>query len=131
MKKLILSMFLLGGVISVQAQTNLAGTAATSQSMASMSSTEMTRQMYNDLQLNEGQYIKLKSLNQSKLDRFNEINRMYSNDQQMLKAKMSELNNQLDVEFAEILSPEQFTHYLEQEGRAKNKERSNLKNPKS
>ncbi|AMM52153.1 hypothetical protein TH61_14505 [Rufibacter sp. DG15C] len=78
-----------------------------------MSATEMARQMYNDLKLNEGQYIKIKSLNQTRIDRYSEVERMYSNDAQMRDAKIREIDSQLDEEFAAILSPEQFTAYIE------------------
>ncbi|MFC6999876.1 hypothetical protein [Rufibacter roseus] len=118
MKKLILSAFLFSAFYTAQAQTELTGAAAASRAnLATMSATEMTRQMYNDLELNEGQYIKLKALNQSRIDRYNEIQRMYSNDTQMRDAKMREVNEQIDKEYAQILTPKQFTAYLENEGR--------------
>lgn len=119
MKKLLLSAFLLGAVYTAQAQTNLTATAATSRAVLSMSATEMTRQMYNDLKLNEAQYIKLKTLNQKRLDRFSEIDKMYANDQKMREAKMKEVSAQLDEDFAKVLTPSQFTTYLEMEGRSK------------
>ncbi|MBA9078722.1 hypothetical protein [Rufibacter quisquiliarum] len=118
MKKFLLSAFFIGAVYTAQAQTNLAGTAATTRAVLSMSATDMTRQMYNNLELNEGQYIKLKALNQARLDRYSEIERMYSNDTQMRDAKIKEVNDQLDEQFAEVLTPKQFTAYLEMEGRA-------------
>jgi len=117
MKKFILSALFLGAVYTAQAQTNLAGTAATTRTVLSMSATDMTRRMYNELELNEGQYVKLKALNQARLDRFRELERMYSNDPQMLDAKINEVNEQLDEEFAQVLTPKQFTAYLELEGR--------------
>ncbi|WP_181305378.1 hypothetical protein [Rufibacter sp. XAAS-G3-1] len=118
MKKLILSAFLLGAVYTAQAQTNLTGAAATSRAVLSMSAQEMSRQMYNELQLNEGQYIKLRALNQARFDKFSEIEKMYGNDAQMRDAKIKEVNQQLDQEFAQVLTPKQFTAYLEMDGRA-------------
>lgn len=117
MKKLLLSALFIGTVYTAQAQTTLTGTAASSRAVLSMSATEMTRQMYNELELNEGQYIKLRALNQARLDRFNEVERMYSNDSQMREAKIKEVNSQLDEEFAQVLSPKQFTAYLAMDGR--------------
>ncbi|GAB2536315.1 hypothetical protein [Rufibacter soli] len=117
MKKFILSALFLGAMFTAQAQTNLTGTAATVRTVLSMSATEMSRQMYNDLQLNEGQYVKIKALNQARLDKFNEIEKMYANDAQMRDAKIKEVNAQLDQEFAAILTPKQFTSYLEFDGR--------------
>ncbi|WP_192821004.1 hypothetical protein [Rufibacter sp. LB8] len=117
MKKFFLSALMLGAFYTAQAQTNLTGTAAASRTVLSMSATELSRQMYNDLELNEGQYVKIKSLNQARLDRFNEIERMNSNDIQMRDAKLAEVNTQMDEEFAQILTPKQFTAYLELDGR--------------
>ncbi|AKQ45441.1 hypothetical protein TH63_06975 [Rufibacter radiotolerans] len=117
MKKFILSALFLGAIFTAQAQTNLTGTAATVRTVLSMSATEMSRQMYNDLQLNEGQYVKIKALNQARLDKFSEIEKMYANDAQMRDAKIKEVNAQLDQEFAAILTPKQFTAYLEFDGR--------------
>jgi hypothetical protein len=113
MKKFLLSALFAGAMFSAQAQTNLTATAATTRAVLSMSATEMARQMYNDLKLNEGQYIKIKSLNQTRIDRYSEVERMYSNDAQMRDAKIREIDSQLDEEFAAILSPEQFTAYIE------------------
>ncbi|GAA4297468.1 hypothetical protein [Nibribacter koreensis] len=113
MKKLLLSALFVGAMFTAQAQTNLTSTAATTRAVLSMTATEMARQMYNDLKLNEGQYIKIKALNQTRIDRYSEVERMYSNDQQMREAKIKEIDSQLDEEFASILSPEQFTAYIE------------------
>jgi hypothetical protein len=118
MKKFILSALFLGSVFTVQAQTNLAGTAAATRAVLSMSVQEKTRQMYNDLELNEGQYIKIKALNQARFDKFSEIEKMYANDPQQMEAKIKDVNSQLDQEFAQILNPKQFTSYLEMDGRA-------------
>ncbi|MBC3539794.1 hypothetical protein ACFSC6_21095 [Rufibacter sediminis] len=117
MKKLILSALFIGAVYTAQAQTNLTGTAAASRTVLSMSAQEMSRQMYNELELNEGQYIKLKALNQARFDKFSEIEKMYASDAQMREAKIKEVNEQLDQEFAQILTPKQFTSYLEMDGR--------------
>ncbi|WP_125077721.1 hypothetical protein [Rufibacter latericius] len=118
MKKLLLSALFIGAVYSAQAQTNLTGTAAASRAVLSMSAQEMSRQMYNELELNEGQYVKLKALNQARFDKFSEIEKMYATDAQMRDAKIKEVNEQLDQEFAQILTPKQFTAYLEMDGRA-------------
>ncbi|QHL86290.1 hypothetical protein GU926_02060 [Nibribacter ruber] len=117
MKKFLLSAMFVGAVLTAQAQTNLTGTAATTRAVLSMSATEMARQMYNDLKLNEGQYIKVKALNQTRIDRYSEVERMYSNDPQMRDSKIREIDSQLDEEFAEILTPKQFTAYLEMGGK--------------
>ncbi|MDX5443623.1 MAG: hypothetical protein LPJ89_07560 [Hymenobacteraceae bacterium] len=73
--------------------------------------TTMTRQMSNELGLNEMEYIKLKALNREKLKRTAEIETMYSNDPSMKMAKLKELDSNYEEQLLPLLSPKQTEAY--------------------
>jgi len=71
---------------------------------------ELTRQMARKLQLNEGQYVKLRAVNQIKLTTVEEIEWQYT-DLAKRNAKLNELENQYEVECSRILTPTQLSLY--------------------
>jgi len=75
---------------------------------ASQAVTVMTREMSNHLQLNEGQYIKLYSINRIRLARQQEIERTTA-DAAGRTAQLAELQGQYEQECARILTPSQLS----------------------
>jgi len=73
----------------------------------------MTREMSNRLLLNEGQYIKLYSINHTRLNRQQEIERA-TTDTAARTAQLTELQTQYEQECARILTPSQLAQ-LQQE----------------
>ena len=71
--------------------------------------TAMTRDMSTRLQLNEGQYIKLYSINRTRLDRQHEIERATTQDAATRTSQMAELQAQYEQECARILTPSQLS----------------------
>jgi Spy/CpxP family protein refolding chaperone len=76
----------------------------TSQNVAAM-----TREMSNHLQLNEGQYIKLYSINRTRLARQQEIERATASDVAARTTQLAELQGQYEQECARILTPSQLS----------------------
>lgn len=71
--------------------------------------TAMTREMSNHLQLNEGQYIKLYSINRTRLARQQEIEHATASDASARTAQLAELQGQYEQECARILTPSQLS----------------------
>ncbi|RZK13822.1 MAG: hypothetical protein EOO56_26235 [Hymenobacter sp.] len=71
--------------------------------------TTMTREMSNHLQLNEGQYIKLYSINRTRLARQQEIEHAAGSDASARTAQLAELQGQYEQECARILTPSQLS----------------------
>ena len=76
--------------------------------------TTMTRDMSTRLQLNEGQYIKLYSINRTRLARQQEIEHATATDTSARTAQLAELQSQYEQECARILTPTQLSQ-LQQE----------------
>ncbi len=76
--------------------------------------TTMTRDMSTRLQLNEGQYIKLYSINRTRLARQQEIEHATAADASARTAQLAELQSQYEQECARILTPSQLSQ-LQQE----------------
>ena len=74
----------------------------------------MTQQMGNHMQLNEGQYVKLYSINRTRLNRQQEIERATTTDAATRTAQLAELQTQYEQECARILTPTQLAQ-LQQE----------------
>jgi Spy/CpxP family protein refolding chaperone len=74
----------------------------------------MTQQMSNRMQLNEGQYVKLYSINRTRLTRQQEIERATTTDAAGRTAQLAELQAQYEQECARILTPTQLAQ-LQQE----------------
>jgi hypothetical protein len=93
-------------------------TAQTKTSSASMyNSDQISRDMQRDLELDEAQYIKVRSLNKDKYTRMAEIEAMYQNDPQMRKQKTDALNAEMDAQYQSVLRGEQYNNYLTTQGR--------------
>jgi hypothetical protein len=71
--------------------------------------TAMTRDMSNHLMLNEGQYIKLYSINRTRFTRQQEIERATASDNSARTAQLAELQGQYEQECARILTPTQLS----------------------
>jgi len=71
--------------------------------------TAMTREMSNHLQLNEGQYIKLYSINRTRLARQQEIEHATTADASSRTSQLAELQGQYEQECARILTPSQLS----------------------
>ncbi len=76
----------------------------------------VTRNMTNQLHLNEGQFLKLLPLNRTKLAGLNSINREYKNDEPTRAAKAAELEAQYEQECSRILTPSQLSQLQQQNG---------------
>jgi hypothetical protein len=76
---------------------------------ASQSVTAMTREMSNHLQLNEGQYIKLYSINRTRFARQQEIEHATASDAAARTTQLAELQGQYEQECARILTPSQLS----------------------
>ncbi len=76
----------------------------------------ITRDMSNRLHLNEGQFLKLLSLNRTKLAGLNAINREYQNDEAARAARAAELESQYEQECGRILTPSQLSQLQQQNG---------------
>jgi Spy/CpxP family protein refolding chaperone len=74
----------------------------------------MTQQMSNHMQLNEGQYVKLYSINRTRQVRQQEIERATATDAAGRTAQLAELQAQYEQECARILTPSQLAQ-LQQE----------------
>jgi Tfp pilus assembly protein PilV len=83
----------------------LPGTSAVSQARLS----EITRQMCNDMRLNEAQYIRLRAVNKTKLTRLEEISWLYKDNAVEQQAHIGELEAQYEAECSRILSPTQLS----------------------
>ena len=75
----------------------------------SQSVTAMTREMSNHLHLNEGQYIKLYSINRTRFARQQEIERATASDASARTTQLAELQGQYEQECARILTPSQLS----------------------
>jgi hypothetical protein len=71
--------------------------------------TAMTRDMSNHMMLNEGQYIKLYSINRTRFTRQQEIERATASDNSARTAQLAELQGQYEQECARILTPTQLS----------------------
>lgn len=78
---------------------------------------EATRQISKQLNLNEGQYIRLRAANKTKLARLDEIQWQYQDDAAMRDAKLMELESQFESECSRILTPSQLSMYHDEQKR--------------
>lgn len=78
--------------------------------IAPLTPTELTRQMSEQLKLNEGQYIKLSAVNRTRQARLEEIQRNTKNDPAGRTAQLLELQAQYEQECRRILTPTQLSH---------------------
>lgn len=76
--------------------------------------TEQTREMANRLHLNEGQFVKLFSLNRTRLARQQEIEHSTPHDLASQLAQLAELQAQYEQECSRIMSPSQLSQLLQE-----------------
>lgn len=76
---------------------------------------DLTRQMCNQLHLNEAQYIRLRAANRIKLTRLDEIQWQYKADLTQQHAKIAELEAQYEAECSRILTPSQLSLFRSQQ----------------
>lgn len=111
MKALFVTILLVVGLhsaASAQKQdrhAELPGASAVSQARLS----EITRQMCNEMRLNEGQYIRLRAVNKTKLARLDEISWQYRDNVSEQQNRIGELESQYEAECSRILSPSQLS----------------------
>lgn len=72
----------------------------------------LTRDMSQQLGLNELEYIKLKALNRERLTKSKQIKTMYSNDIAMRDRKMGELERNYEAELKSFLNAKQEEAYV-------------------
>lgn len=114
MKKLILgAWFALMGLGAFAQNSPPAGM----QDMPQVSTSAEIRNLANQLQLNEGQYIRLRDLSKARQEQIAEINSMYSNDPAMRQAKIQAAQKEFDSQLAQSIGQKQFTAYLQLQGR--------------
>jgi hypothetical protein len=117
MKKVILGAWFAVLGLGAVAQNNAPAVTAGIADMPKVSTNEEIRTLANQLQLNEGQYIRLRDLSRARQEQIAEINSMYSNDPSMRQAKLQAAQQEFDSQLAQAISPKQFTAYLELQGR--------------
>ncbi|MBO0359077.1 hypothetical protein J0X19_14045 [Hymenobacter sp. BT186] len=69
----------------------------------------ITRQMCNEMHLNEAQYIRLRAVNKTKLARLEEISWQYKDNVVEQQEHIGELEAQYEAECSRILSPSQLS----------------------
>jgi hypothetical protein len=77
--------------------------------------TEMTREMSARLQLNEGQFVKLLTLNRTRQTRQREIEQATKNDASARASQLAELQSQYEQECGRIMSPSQLSQLQQDE----------------
>lgn len=117
MKKAILTVCFAGMGFVAFAQTGVAAAPTNAAAMPQVSTNSDIRQMANKLQLNEGQYIRLRDLTKVRQEQIDEINSMYSNDPAMRQAKTQAVQQEFDTQLAQSINQKQFTAYLQMQGR--------------
>ncbi|MGY3090465.1 hypothetical protein ACVWYF_003520 [Hymenobacter sp. UYAg731] len=76
--------------------------------------TAMTRVLIGQLNLNEGEYIRLRALHQILLASLDGINAQYVGTPEVKRAKLQELQGQYEQERLRVLSPSQVSHLQSQ-----------------
>jgi hypothetical protein len=118
MKKVILGAWFAAMGFGVYAQTGSTAAVGSTTSMPQVSTSNEVRQLANQLQLNEGQYIRLRDLSKTRQEQITEINSMYSNDPAMRQAKVMAAQQEFDAQLAQAVTQKQFTAYLQLQGRS-------------
>jgi len=71
----------------------------------------LTRVMATELNLNESEYLRLRSLNRERVVKADEIAELYGDNQEMLTKKINELEISFDKKFTAMLNPTQLAAY--------------------
>jgi len=80
--------------------------------------TELTREMSARLQLNEGQFVRLLTLNRTRQLRQREIEQATKTDLAARTSQLSELQSQYEQECGRIMSPSQLSQLQQDENQA-------------
>jgi hypothetical protein len=80
--------------------------------------TELTREMSSRLQLNEGQFVKILTLNRTRQTRQQEIEQATKNDTSARNSQLAELQSQYDLECGRIMSPSQLSQLQQDENQS-------------
>lgn len=73
----------------------------------------LTRAMVETMQLNEGEYIKLKKLNQMRLAQASEAEKMYVDDAEMRDARLKEIDEEFEQQLFTMLNSRQVEAYAD------------------
>ncbi len=95
--------------------TWLLATVGHAQTVSPQTVTGQTREMSTRLRLNEGQYVRLLSLNRTLLTRQREIERATPADTAARNNQLAELQNQYELECGRIMSPTQLSQLQQAE----------------
>ncbi|MCC3157124.1 hypothetical protein LJ737_07730 [Hymenobacter sp. 15J16-1T3B] len=110
MKAFTLALLLSGFSLAASAQMkDRVASAPGGQPQPVTSAAELTRQMASRLKLNEAQYIRLRTVNQIKLARMDEIQWQYQQDPAERQRRLTELEAQYEQECQRILTPSQIS----------------------
>ena len=90
-------------------------TAGHAQTVLPQTVAEQTREMSTRLRLNEGQYVRLLSLNRTRLTRQREIERATPTDTAARTSQLAELQDQYELECGRIMSPTQLSQLQQAE----------------
>jgi hypothetical protein len=80
--------------------------------------TELTREMGSRLQLNEGQFVKLLTLNRTRQTRQQEIEQATKSDLAGRTSQLAELQAQYELECGRIMSPTQLSQLQQDENQS-------------
>lgn len=103
--------FLLPLALSLAAASN-------AQSLPSQTPVELTRDMSARLQLNEGQFVKLLTLNRTRQTRQREIEQTTKTDAAARTSQLAELQAQYEQECGRIMSPSQLSQLQQDENQS-------------
>jgi hypothetical protein len=76
-------------------------------------SSNLTRIMMQNMGLNEDEYIKLKALNQERLSKATEADKLYADDQEQRDVRLREIEDEFEVKLFNMLNTRQVTAYAE------------------
>ena len=104
MKKLITSAFLMFVLVTANASNDV--------SQMNNLASDIARRMANQIELNESEYIQVKSFTLEKLTQVATIRDMYNNDFEMMVNKINEVENAYTHKIESLLNTKQFENYL-------------------
>ena len=106
MKKIFTSAFLCLALFTAQAQTS-----EPSPEQLKAQAAEQTRQLAQKIGLNELEYIKIKNFTLQKLIATQEVNQMYSNDEEMRNKKLAAIEEEYTKNLMATLTPKQHLNF--------------------
>ena len=107
MKKLLTSAFIAFALITVNASAQSEITSSDINTQAS----DIARRMMNEIQLNEREYIEVRKYTAEKLETAAQIQKMYSNDPEMLTKKLNEAEDRYNFKLQSFMNQKQFANY--------------------